>query len=374
MKILYVSTISDTMNTFLIPHIKMLVDKGNRVDVAFNIKGEVNPEIYKLGCKVYSLSFNRNPLNVENFKTFRDIRKIIKLGKYEVVHCHTPIASACTRLACKNIKDIKIFYTAHGFHFYNGAPLKNWLIYYPVEKYLAKYTDTVITINKEDYRRATKFKFKRVENIPGVGVDLEKFNIKIDKNKKRKELGIEEEDFLILSVGELNRNKNHHIIIKALKKLGNPKVKYLICGEGPLKNEIENLIKSLRLENQVRLLGYRKDVPELDNVADLFAFPSKREGLPVSLMEAMVSGLPILASNIRGNKDLVDSDRGGYLFNLSEDNVDKYLKLLIEKKDKRKEFSKYNKEKSKKFDKEKALHLLEGVYQGENYKRKVKDI
>lgn len=316
MKILYVTTVSGTVNAFLIPHIKMLVEQGHQVDVAFNIKTQVKQEIISMGCKIHSLEFERSPLNKGNYTAYRRLKKIIQNEKYDLVHTHTPIASACVRIACRKLKNVKVFYTAHGFHFYKGAPIKNWLIFYPIEKWLSKYTDVLITINKEDYQRAKKsFEAERIEYIPGVGLDIDKFrNVAVGKSEKRKELGLSEDVFVLLSVGELNRNKNHEIVIRALAKINNPNLYYIICGRGPLGDYLGNLIKELGLEEQVRLLGYRKDIAEIYKAADAFVFPSYREGLPVSLMEAMASGLSVVCSKIRGNVDLIDK-RGGVLFN-----------------------------------------------------------
>ena len=176
MKILYVTTISNTMG-FFTSHINMLLDKGHTVDMACNLVKPINSQLIERGCKIYQMDFSRTPLNRTNYKAYKDLKKLILEEKYDLVHTHTPVASAITRLVCKNIKGTKVFYTAHGFHFHKGAPIKNWLIYYPLEKWLAKYTDTLITINKEDYERAkSKFKAKRVEYIPGVGLDIDKFN------------------------------------------------------------------------------------------------------------------------------------------------------------------------------------------------------
>lgn len=210
-----------------------------------------------------------------------------------------------------------MFYTAHGFHFFNGAPILNWLAYYPVEKWLARYTDTLITINKEDYERAkSNFKAKRVEYIPGVGIDVEKFNtMEIDRVLKHSQLGVPEDVFVVLSVGELNKNKNHEVIIRSIAKIDNPDIHYVICGEGQLDEYLRNLSKELGIEKQVHLLGFRKDIPEICKTSDAFAFPSFREGLSVSLMEAMVNGLPVVCSNIRGNSDLIENGKGGYLAN-----------------------------------------------------------
>ena len=228
MKILYVTTISNTVNAFLIPHIQFLIEQGHQVDVAFNIVQEVNSELIELGCKVHNLQFQRSPLKKQNYIAFKKLKKLIQDEKYDLVHTHTPVASACVRLACKSMKNVKVIYTTHGFHFFKGAPLKNWLLYYPIERWLARYTDVLITISKEDYARAKKsFKAGRVEYIPGVGLDTKRFSkVVVDKLAKRREIGVPEDAFVLLSVGELNKNKNHETVIKAVEKLKNPNQKY----------------------------------------------------------------------------------------------------------------------------------------------------
>jgi len=280
MKILYVTTISNTVNTFLVPHIKMLVDRGYQVDVAFNIKQEVRPDLIKMGCKVYNIQFQRSPYHLKNLKAFYELAEIIREGNYNCIHTHTPVASAFVRLICMKNKHVKVLYTAHGFHFFDGAPIKNWLIYYPVEKILSRYTDILITINKEDYHRARKFfKAKNVVYIPGVGIEFDKISkLDIDKATKLKELGLPPDAFIMLSVGELNRNKNHETIIRALAELDNPKIHYIVCGSGQLENRLLHLAKNLGIERQVYLLGYRDDVHEICKISDIFAFPSFRVG------------------------------------------------------------------------------------------------
>ena len=204
-------------------------------------------------------------------------------------------------------------YTAHGFHFYKGAPFKNWLLYYPVEKICAHFTDVLITINKEDYALAQKkMKPKKVEYVPGVGIDVSKFaDAVVDRDAKRDEIGVPRDAFVLLSVGELNGNKNHETVIKALAEINNPEIHYVIAGRGRKKDYLENLAEEKGVK--LHLLGFRRDIPELDKVADVFVFPSYREGLSVSVMEAMASGLPIVCSRIRGNTDLVN-ENGGFLF------------------------------------------------------------
>lgn len=329
MKILYVTTISNTVNAFLIPHINMLIDEGHQVDVAFNIEQEVKPEIYELGCEIHKLPLQRSPFKKDNFRAYKMLKKIIISEGYDLVHTHTPVASAIVRLVCRSLNNVRVFYTAHGFHFYRGAPILNWLVYYPVEKWLARYTDTLITINKEDYERAkNKFKAKRVEYIPGIGIDFKKISmVEVDRDLKRKELNLPKDAFIILSVGELNKNKNHETIIRAISKLDNPKIHYIICGQGQLEGYLKNISKALKIQNQVHLFGFRRDVSEICKISDLFAFPSCREGLSVALMEAMANELPVVCSNIRGNVDLVYEKVNGFLHD--PDDVDGFSKSII---------------------------------------------
>ncbi|MGW5979653.1 glycosyltransferase family 4 protein [Bacillus mycoides] len=328
MKILYVTTISNTVNAFLIPHIKLLVEQGHQVDIASNLIQEVNPELINMGCKIHNVEFQRSPLDRKNYLAYKNLKKLIQNEGYDLIHTHTPVASACVRFACRKMKNVKVVYTAHGFHFFKGAPFINWLAYYPVERYLAKYTDVLITINKEDYDRAKgSFKAGRVVYIPGVGLDTQRFDtISVDELSKRKELGIPEKAMVILSVGELNKNKNHETVIRAVAKLNNPAIYYVICGRGPLENNLRRLSKELGLEDRVKLLGYRKDIIEICKVVEIFVFPSFREGLSVALMEAMACGLPVICSDIRGNRDLIENNKGGQL--VKPNDIDEFAKNI----------------------------------------------
>lgn len=319
MKILYVTTISLTMNSFFKPHIKMLVEEGNQVEIACNTKDlALDPLYEELGCRSYQIDFSRSPLSPENVKAYRQMKEVVEKGNYDIVHCHTPNASVVTRLVCREFRKkdgLRVFYTAHGFHFYKGAPVKNWLLYYPIEKFCSRFTDKLITINREDYALAQKkFKAKEVCYVPGVGVDLSKFqNVQVDRNAKRQEIGVPEDSFLLLSVGELNENKNHQIIIRALAQLNDRNIHYAIAGVGDKKDHLLKLSEDLDVSRQIHLLGYRTDVAQLYKAADMYALPSIREGLNMSIMEAMASGMPVVCSKIRGNSDLIDED-GGALF------------------------------------------------------------
>ncbi|WP_455655805.1 glycosyltransferase family 4 protein [Phascolarctobacterium sp.] len=312
-KVLFVATVVKThINIFHLPFLKMFKEHGWEVHVA--AKNDFIDESCVIpNCDQYfDINFLRSPFSKQNLIAYKQLRQIIQENKYDIIHCHTPVAGVLTRLAARNSKDTTVIYTAHGFHFYKGAPLLNWLIYYPVERFCAKFTDKLITINQEDYTRAKSWSLRnngKVYYVPGVGVDIEKIhNISIDKEHKKNELGIPNGVKVLLSVGELNENKNHEIIIKTLSKLDDKDFIYLICGKGKLKEHLQNLAQKLGIGDKVKLLGYRTDVLEICKIADLFIFPSGREGLPVSLIEALACGVPCVASDIRGNRDLLDSD------------------------------------------------------------------
>jgi len=304
---------------FFYEHFKMLIREGHQIELACSNAKPVRENVASLGLPLHTISFSRIPLSKGNLRAYKQLKKVIENGNYDIVHCHTPNASVITRLVCRRFrkeKGLKVFYTAHGFHFYKGAPKRNWMVFYPIEKFCSCFTDKLITINKEDFELAKrKFKAKEVHYVPGVGIDLSRFeNVQVDRDAKRREIGVPEEAILLFSVGELNDNKNHQIVIRALAKLNNSNVHYAIAGVGDKKDYLLELANDLGMADQVHLLGYRKDIPELNHSADVFCFPSIREGLPVSLIEAMACGLPVVCSRIRGNTDLIQ-DQGGILFN-----------------------------------------------------------
>lgn len=324
-KALIVTSVASMVDQFLLPNIFLLQDMGYMVQVACNFESGSTcskEKIEKLkktlddhNVKKYHIEFARDVMKIsQNIRAYNQIKRIISENHYELVHCHSPIGGLICRLACRRARKLgtKVFYTAHGFHFYKGAPIKNWLLYYPVEKLCARWTDVLITINKEDYALAKKkMKTKRTEYIPGVGIDLKKFgHVVVDRAAKRRELGVPESAILLLSVGELNKNKNHEIVIRAIADLN---VYYVIAGKGNLEEHLQKTINELKMIDRVKLIGFRDDMEELYKISDAFVFPSFREGLSVSIMEAMASGLPVVCSRIRGNIDLIDGN-GGIIF------------------------------------------------------------
>lgn len=316
-KVLILATVASMIEQFNMNNIDILQNLNYEVHIACNFYNGSNlsdertksfiKELESRNVVYYQIDFARNPFNViSNLKAMKQLIKIFKDNKYEFMHCHAPVASFIGRILAKYFV-AKSIYTAHGFHFYKGAPLQNWLLYYPVEWLLSYFTDVLITINTEDYELAKHHMHaKKLEYLPGVGIDVEKFaDTEIDKKAKRRELGIPEGCKLLLSVGELNKNKNHQVIIKAISELNDPSIHYAICGKGELYNYLIKLAKSLNIENQIHLLGSRSDIPEILKCADLFVHPSMREGLPVAVMEAISSGLMCMTSNVRGCKELM---------------------------------------------------------------------
>ena len=374
MKILYVTTIGLTMGFFK-SFIEELTETGHTVEIACNDADTPVPALYnELGCKVHRLSCSRSPFSKGNLTAVKQIRRLVDENRYDIVHCHTPIAAACTRLACRQLRKkqgVKVFYTAHGFHFYKGAPLKNWMIYYPVEKLCARYTDKLITINQEDFTLAQKkMKAKEVLYVPGVGVDLSRFqSVLPDKVGKRAELGIPADATLLLSTGEVNENKNHQVIIRAMACLHRDNLHYMIAGVGPKADELRKLAEDLGLAGKVHLLGYRKDIPELCYSADIFCFPSRREGLGLAALEAMACGLPIITSNVHGINDYSVNGLTGYRCCPEDmDGFARALKTLIDHPEERARMGRNNIEVVKKYDFSQIIPQMMRIYSNESEK------
>lgn len=362
-KILFIATVPNFLTGFLINNFKILHELNWEIHIATNCEVPSKREFLDF-LIVHNISIQRSPLNIDNYKAYKQIINIVTDNSIDVIDCHTPVGGALGRLVAHRL-NLKCLYTSHGFHFYKKGPLLNWIIYYPIEKYLSKYTDVLITINSEDFKIAKeKFKMKRVEYIPGVGVDTDKFILNdFNKDQYRKKLGLSKEDFAILSVGELNKNKNHEVIIRAISKINNPNIHYLIAGEGEYKNYLLQLAEKLNLSDNIHILGFRKDIVELNNSVDLFAFPSKREGLGLAAIEAMAAGIPIITSNTRGINDYSQNGQTGYKFKYNDiDGFAKGIKSLFLNKSLRLQMSHNCVNVSKSFDKNNTYLILKRIY------------
>lgn len=351
-KALIVASVSSMIEQFNMNNIKILQAIGYQVDVATNFeKGgtiskertlEFEKELANMGVNCYNISFERNPFSLLNIKAYRQIKKIVwEDNHYNIIHMHSPIGGVCGRLASRKLprEDLSIIYTAHGFHFYKGAPLLNWMLYYPIEKWLSKYTDCLITINKEDYELAKKkFKAKTIELVNGVGVDKHKFDFEMiedDKTQLRKSLGLKDDDFVLIQIGELNKNKNQIMAIEAMKQLvkKHSNIHLLLVGIGKLEDFYNKKIKEYNLDGNIHLLGYRKDVPKLLKISNVLLSLSHREGLPVNVIEGLMSGLPAIVTDCRGNRDLVEDGVNGYIIKIN--NIEELIDRIINIKEKK---------------------------------------
>ncbi|MCH1961817.1 glycosyltransferase family 4 protein [Clostridium perfringens] len=309
-KILYVTTVSRTINAFLIPHIEMLIENKYEVNCACYIDREIDKRLIKKGLKIYNIPFSRNPLSLDNLKAFNELIKIQEENQYDMIHVHTPIASIYGRLLKLKFKNLKTIYTAHGYHFLKNGPKMGWILYYPIEKLMAKLTDVTININKEDFEiTKKKLKPKKAYLINGVGLNINEYSLlsEGERNKKRRVLGLKDDDFVVIMIAELNGNKNQMQLVRAIELLKNKyqNIKCLIVGEGKKLQFLKKEVKKRSLEKNIVFLGFRKDVNELINASDIGVLFSYREGLPRNLMEIMANGKRIVATNIRGNRDIV---------------------------------------------------------------------
>lgn len=307
------------MVQFLVPHMINLVENGFEVEIACSDVGGRTEEIRKkldgYVKEIYIVRLHRSPLSLDNLNGYKDMKTIIQRKKYDIIWTNEPVMGVVTRLAAQKARKngTKVLYMVHGFHFYEGAPKLNWMIYYPIEKLMASKADVIVTVNREDYKRAQTMNAKRVEYIHGIGINTSRLTLGEGKNNLRAELGMAEDDFIVLSVGELNENKNQKTILKAISLMNDSKVHYILCGKGDQLENLKKLTTELHLEKQVHFLGYRKDVVDICSQADVYVMPSLREGLPVASLEAMYCGLPLVTSDIRGLVDVMEDGVSGYL-------------------------------------------------------------
>jgi glycosyltransferase involved in cell wall biosynthesis len=362
-KILIVSTVSRQFYLFEQGNIEVLESLGYEVHAAANFS-DASERLDSLNIVKHHFDIQRSPFSMKNIGAFKQLKKLMKEENFDAIHCHSPMGGVLARLVAKLLGITPIIYTAHGFHFYKGASFINWIVYFPVEKFLARFTDHLITINKEDLNKANDFKAGNVHFVPGIGVDTNKFEDVIDKREeKRAELEISEDTVVLLSIGEMIKRKNHETALRSLAKLKNQNYVYLICGRGELKSYLQELTLSLGIQEKVRFLGFRNDIKEICIASDVFIFPSFQEGLPVAVMEAMSAGLPIIASEIRGNTDLIENGVGGYLLHPRDiDGFALSIEKVVRDKSVRKAMGNKNKTVVKKYDKSIVKSKMREIY------------
>ena len=366
-KIMMITTTDNMIWQFMLPHIRHLESLGNSIECVCARTGFWTDELKnKHNLVVHEIDFGRNPIKLKNFKGYKQLKKLQEERKFDLVYCQQPVGGMMGRLIGKKFK-IPVIYTAHGFHFYKGCPLVNKLVYKPVEKWLSKYTDILITINEEDYQSALKMKAKKVFKINGIGIDDNKIKVEdFDKVAFKKELGLTETDKVILTVSEINQNKNYITMLQTIKLLveKDKSYKFVSCGTGVWEDKIKNYAKDLGIEGNVIFLGYRKDISKIMQTTDVFFHASYREGLTLSVMEAMSFGIPCVVSNVRGNRDLIEDCKGGFVCEPTdaEGFADK-LQILFENKEIYKEFSEFNKKESEKYTVKKVIEQLQKIYE-----------
>lgn len=305
------------MKQFLEPHVIHLAESGYEIELAcsevLNRMAEVREDLRDYAV-IHQVDLQRSPLAFSNLKGYGELKALIGKGKYDLIWTNEPVMGVMTRLAARKARKqgTKVLYMVHGFHFYHGAPFINWLLFYPIESMMATKTDMICTINQEDYEIAQKMNVSRTAYIHGVGVDTRRLQPSEMPTDLKKELELTDEAFLVLSVGELNQNKNQQVIIRAISELNDPDIHYILCGKGNQREKLEAQAEKSGIQRQVHFLGYRKDVPDIYRQCDVFAMPSRREGLPLSALEAMYCGLPLVNSNIRGLTDITQDGISGF--------------------------------------------------------------
>lgn len=336
-KVLFSASVLSHIRTFHRPYLAFFKENGFEVHVVAknDLGGEWNYTAYI--DQFFDIDFNRSPFKMDNVRVLRDLTSIITENNYALIHCHTPVAGVLTRLAARTARKTgtKVVYTAHGFHFYKGAPFLNWLLFYPVEKTASKWTDCLITINREDYEIALRqcFKSHRIAYVPGVGVDLSRFS-PVDAcivSRLRAEYGYSDDDFLLLYAAELNRNKHQDLLIKSVARIVEkvPAVRLLLAGRGPLVNQYRRLAVELNVSNHVEFLGYRNDMHRIVPMCDVIVASSYREGLGLFVAEGMACAKPIIATKNRGHSELVCHGQNGFLVELDDYvSFSEYVQLL----------------------------------------------
>lgn len=376
-KALLVTTVSGFVPQFEMGNVAILRELGYEVHYASNFHnpsyGTDNKRLEGTGIICHQVDFERSPFNKKNMQAYKQLVKIMKDENINLVHCHTPMGAVLARLAAKKCGIKDVLYTAHGFHFFKGAPIKNWLIYYPVERFLSRYTDTQICINMEDFNNAKKFKAANVKYIAGVGIDTKGIQEESDiegeeKEELKKEFKLKDTDRILITAGEMIERKNQKFLLEVIKKINekDTSVKLIVCGHGRLENFLKAKAKELGIENNVIFTGYRTDIYKILGLSEIFLFSSLQEGLPVAVMEAMAIGLPVICSKVRGNADLIDNEKGGYVLDSFDVNVwtDLIYSLLMDK-NRLKSFGEYNIVRIQEYDRnnvEKEMRRIYGRY------------
>lgn len=324
-KVLFVATIFKHFRAFHLPYIEWFKQQGWQVDAMAN-----GDDLLENVHKCYCVPIQRSPFSPDNIKAVRQAKQIIERGKYDIVYCHTAMGSVLARLASIEARKkygTKVIYVAHGFHFFKGGPEKSWMMYYPMEKFLSRFTDAIVTINEEDYQlvKSHGFRNKDTYKIPGIGINTSRL-IKTSpeiRSQLRKQYGYSEDAFTLIYIAEYIERKNHRFIINSMKDLSKkiPNIKVLFAGRGILMEEMKHLAISEGVDQYIDFLGFRKDIGELIALSDAGISASKQEGLGLNLAEEMYAGLPVVATEDRGHRELVKNGFNGFLYPQRDQNT-----------------------------------------------------
>lgn len=368
-KALLFAPMSSVHERFNIANIQALRELDYEVHLLANFSCDEHANEYKEKCieqglVIHDIPFSRHSLK-SNLRFIKQIKSLIVDTQFDIVHAHTETGGILLRLSMSANQKTKYIYTAHGMSFYKGSSIKSQIIYRPIERFICKKMDCNIAINKEEYDCLSRWKRQAAQFVHGAGFDMNSIvNAKVDINKKKAELGIPSDRPLILSVGELNANKNHIVILKAIAKMKKEEQPYLlICGEGEKENELSSFANSVSYRDKLFLPGYRYDMPEIFHIADMFVFPSFHEGLSFALMQAMAVGLPVICSDIRGNNDLIQNNTGGYTVNPNDyEELGICIKSLLNSQALCRRFGNMNKGKIQIYSQEKVMNELKQIY------------
>lgn len=322
-KVLFVANVAkEHICKFHIPTIRLLRDHGWQVDVACKLDAQI-PE----ASAAYNMCWERTPFTLKTFKGIRQLHSLIQKNHYDIVYCHTPVGGLVARFAARKFRKsgIKVVYCAHGLHFFKGAPIINWLLFYPMEKLMALFTDMIITINPEDFELVRdKFNPKlMVKQINGIGVNFNRLEIK-DKEAireaYRKRLDIPSDAIGLIYVAEIIKNKNQCMLIKTLRILRQKGLNcwLLLAGPDHQNGEFMRLADELGLTEYVKFLGWRSDIGELMSTSDIYVASSIREGFGINLVEAQYCGLPVVATSNRGHRAIIQDGSNGFLVKIND--------------------------------------------------------
>jgi glycosyltransferase involved in cell wall biosynthesis len=372
-KILMVATVPITLSGFFLPFAKHFRAQGWQVDgMACEISK--SSDCVAGFDRVWDVQWSRNPLDPRNLlATPQKIRDIVSRERYDIIHVHTPVAAFVTRYALKDLRkqlQVKVIYTAHGFHFYTGGnPLKN-AVFIGLEKLAGGWTDYLVTVNHEDYAATSEqlaIPPACARYIPSaIGVDLNYYNLNLvsaaDVERVRQEFGISPETPLLLSIAEFTARKCHSDTIRAFAKLDRATVHLAIAGSGPLLESMKQLAVELGVADRIHFLGRRGDIPTLMKAATANILASKQEGLPRCVLESLALELPTIGTKIRGTQDLLEGGCG-ILVELGDiEGLAQAMAQILDRPDEAKAMAQRGRERVSAYDLQSIIKLHEDLY------------